>query len=880
MTPPEVSHLRYRITGVPTSGEDPRRLRARVLTALSLAHGTDQPLTMAWVRSQSSGIVRVMVGGVQAAGGQVSFPGGCEAAPLTDADGQALQALTWAPVPFELDAAGAVAESFGERLEDLFAYNPQPMAFLVHAVPASDEEVAETAAGFSRDAARQVGTTQGMPAPSTKQTIERATANHNYLQDQRAVGCWRLQVWAADSTAPAAVGAALAGTADIAESVLRPALPTDPRDRPLVVGCDAVGALLRPPFVELPGTRLLRRAEFDSNVESGTGDPIGRVLGATRLPVAHFGLTEDAINRHVFVCGATGSGKSETVRRLLASLSSGGVPWLVIEPAKAEYASLASRLARPTVIIRPGDPQSPPAMLNPLEPSSIVVDGVRHFFPLQTHLDLVRALFTASFEAEEPFPQVLGAGLTAAYRARGFDLITGAASDPTLAPPTWPTLSDLVRESLEVVNSLGYGSEVRNNVRGFIKVRVESLRTGTPGRFFEGGFEIDLDALLASQAIIEIEDVGDDRDKAFVIGTLIVRLVEWLRLRQQHGRQPHGLAHVTVIEEAHRLLRRVPDDSPAAHAVAMFANLLAEVRAYGEGIVVAEQIPSKVIVDVIKNSAVKLMHRLPALDDRMDVGATMNLDAEQSAEVVALEPGRAAAHVAGMDRPVIVDIESVAFGRPWAPPLAVLGIAPTLPRLGRRAGTCDSCNANPCSVSEISAAANLVTPALSLWVECVTVAHLTGDQLGNPSGVWGDRLRAALPHQRRCALAQAAAASCQRRGPLIRTWHHPDSFAEHLTSCLQTQIVGAQCQGGWAMGQFRFSGPGEVSAASLALMEASPKVRSWDLAGSPPTMPALAEAMGFRAESPRIALGIAVTALGLDPLPLLRRIDLGGAGGN
>jgi DNA helicase HerA-like ATPase len=134
-------------------------------------------------------------------------------------------------------------------------------------------------------------------------------------------------------------------------------------------------------------------------------------------------------------------------------------------------------------------------------------------------------------------------------------------------------------------------------------VRLSSLRLGTTGRFLEGGHPVDVSRLLRRNTVLEIEDVGDDRDKAFLMGTVLLRLAEHLRLarRKTPGGQP-GLRHLTVVEEAHRLLRR-PDreGGPAAHAVELFAGLLAEVRAYGEGIVIAEQIPAKLIPDVIKN---------------------------------------------------------------------------------------------------------------------------------------------------------------------------------------------------------------------------------------------------------------------------------------
>ncbi|MCQ0009928.1 hypothetical protein [Actinomadura madurae] len=339
--------------------------------------------------------------------------------------------------------------------------------------------------------------------------------------------------------------------------------------------------------------------------------------------------------------------------------------------AKAEYRLMAARLPDAEVVtIRPGDAEAVAAGINPLEPA-LGPDG--RPFSLQTHADLVRALFLAAFEAEEPFPQVLAAALTRCYERLGWDLALGEPLNTVAGgrggrppqgrrrgcrgrggtSPRYPTLADLQATAEQVVDDIGYSQEITDNVRGFIRVRLSSLRLGTTGRFFEGGHPIDFDALLSRNVVLEIEDVGDDRDKAFLMGTVLVRLVEHLRLRQRRDAST-GLRHLSVFEEAHRLLRRTEQAGAAAHAVETFASLLAEIRAYGEGLIVAEQIPSKLVPDVIKNTAVKIVHRLPAKDDRDAVGATMNITEAQSQFLVTLTPGEGAVFTDGMDFPHLV----------------------------------------------------------------------------------------------------------------------------------------------------------------------------------------------------------------------------------
>jgi uncharacterized protein len=494
------------------------------------------------------------------------------------------------------------------------------------------------------------------------------------------------------------------------------------------------------------------------------------------------------------VCGATGAGKSQTVRGLLEAATRAGIPWLVVEPAKAEYRLMAARLPGTQVIrIRPGELGDPPAGINPLEPAP-GPDGSR--FPLQTHADLVRALFLAAFEADEPFPQVLAGALTRCYEKAGWDLVTGEPATPGLAPG-YPALEDLQSTALDVVGEIGYGREITDNVRGFVMVRIASLRQGTTGRFLQGGHPLDVTRLLDANVVLEIEDTGDDRDKAFLMGTVLIRLAEHLRLRQRaEGPAAPRLRHLSVFEEAHRLLRQPRGQAgAAAHAVEMFAGLLAEIRAYGEGLIIAEQIPAKLIPDVIKNTAVKIVHRLPAADDRQAVGATMNLTEEQSAYLVTLSPGEAAVFTDGMDYPLLTRMpdgtsREIANPAPVAPPTSLIT---------SRSLTCGPfCQTAPCTLRQIRAAqrAAVSDPRITLWAELAVLAHLTGWLMPMPGPALAAALAGMTSRLRDCALSHAVDAAVAARIPVISARISGPALAVHLTAAMRS----AGEEGRWRCG--------------------------------------------------------------------------------
>ena len=419
------------------------------------------------------------------------------------------------------------------------------------------------------------------------------------------------------------------------------------------------------------------------------------------------------------------------------------------------------------ITIRPGDPQAAPAGFNPLRPA----DG----FPLQTHLDLTRSLFLAAFEADEPFPQVLSAALTRCYEELGWDLALGEPRVPGHRP-RYPTLGDLQRVAELVVDQIGYGKEITDNVRGFIKVRLSSLRLGTTGRFFEGGHPLDFAELMRRNVVFEIEDVGDDRDKAFLMGGAAHPAH---RAPAGGGPRRPGPGRAGACATSASSRRRTgccaapSRPGPAAHAVELFASLLAEIRAYGEGLIIAEQIPGKLVPDVIKNTAVKIMHRLPAADDREAVGATINLTDRQSQFLVTLPPGAAAVFADGMDQPVLVRMPDGTDPRARRPDAT----APADAIIGRRSETCgaDCLRQRRARLRDIRTAQRLLED--QPWISAVGRTRRGRPPHRQPKPViWADRISEARRASSPAARLRAVAGRRRRRGRPIhraRRDHRP-----------------------------------------------------------------------------------------------------------
>ncbi|XRQ13384.1 ATP-binding protein [Actinomadura welshii] len=767
----------------------------RLAALVSAYHAGGEPVLVGWRRTEASGPTEVFVGGDglladrDGSAATLSLPAGGRGVILPEGITEDSMAH-WVSIGAVSDGLlvddqspkeGPSEEPARPSLEDgLLSVWMQPFAWMLVAEPMTGPETERLADDLADR--QQHAQSMAEMSPEYSVTAVRMERRHREVRQAATSGLWRVHLLAGAATprAAARVAALVCASADLNRL---PYALVPGADGPFEASTQLVAALARPPVREIAGVRFAMRPEFDVTPESGAapgaapgtgaGVPLGRVLDRNRRDVGPMSLPLSSLNRHTFVCGATGAGKSQTVRSLLTAAAHAGLPWLVVEPAKAEYRLMAARLPDAEVVaIRPGDADAIAAGINPLEPAR-GPDG--RPFPLQTHADLVRALFLAAFDAEEPFPQVLAAALTRCYERLGWDLALGepAADHRGRGPgaaPRYPTLADLQAAAEQVVDEIGYGQEITDNVRGFIRVRLSSLRLGTTGRFFEGGHPIDFDALLARNVVLEIEDVGDDRDKAFLMGTVLVRLVEHLRMRQRQGAPP-GLRHLSVFEEAHRLLRRSEGAGPASHAVETFASLLAEIRAYGEGLIVAEQIPSKLVPDVIKNTAVKIVHRLPARDDRDAVGATMNITDDQSQFLVTLTPGEGAVFTDGMDFPHLVRMPDGSHLEKAAP------VASARALVSPRSGTCgQDCREAPCTLRDMRAAQRALEarPELVLWAEFGAAAHLTG--WGTP--VLPPSVLDGLPARLRdCTASHAVDAAVAARGALT-------GLAGHLTDAL------------------------------------------------------------------------------------------------
>lgn len=394
---------------------------------------------------------------------------------------------------------------------------------------------------------------------------------------------------------------------------------------------------------------------------------IGNVLNKKKSTNQKFKLSLDGLNSHLFVSGITGGGKSNTIKGILENLQNNTnldkkIPFLVIEPAKSEYKHLLKKIPN-LQIFRPGAKGD----IFRFNPFIFEHSRKNNSVTLTKHVDMLKTTFCSAFPMYGPMPYILEEAIHKVYEKKGWSFETEDHPYYTDSKDAnydrksllFPNMEDLKEEVIQVVENAGYYQDLQNNIKAALKTRINNLTLGVKGKIFNSRHSFDSELLFETPTIIELSNIVDDEEKAFLMGLILNKLYSY---KEEKG-QSKSLNHITVIEEAHRLLPNISLDksgeeaSSRAKSIETFTNILAEIRAYGEGIIIADQIASKLHRDVIKNTNIKIIHRTMDYEDREIVGKAINLSDEQILDIAELKSGEAIVHNRDIHQAFMVKID-------------------------------------------------------------------------------------------------------------------------------------------------------------------------------------------------------------------------------
>lgn len=417
------------------------------------------------------------------------------------------------------------------------------------------------------------------------------------------------------------------------------------------------------PKRSIAGVPVVDCAEFGREIvtleERKDDISLGSIYHMHNKEPGRVSLDAKSLTAHTFITGSTGAGKSTTVYKLLDELSAMPVPntkknvkFMVIEPAKGEYKNVLAKKKNYHVQVYGTNPRI--SKLLRIDPFKFPSDKIH----IYEHMDKLTEIFNVCWPMYAAMPAVLKVAIENAYRSAGWDLTKSENPYGEI----YPSFVDVAIEVEKYINKSEYSEENKSNYKGSLLTRLESLTNGINSMIFSSD-DIGDEALFDENVIVDLSRVGSTETKALIMGILILKLQEH-RVAAAEGIN-EALQHVTVLEEAHTLLKRTSTEQSSETAnllgksVEMLANSIAEMRTYGEGFIIADQSPGLLDMSVIRNTNTKIIMRLPDFSDRELVGKSAGLNEDQIIELAKLPRGVAAVYQNGWISPVLCKIEKI-----------------------------------------------------------------------------------------------------------------------------------------------------------------------------------------------------------------------------
>lgn len=410
--------------------------------------------------------------------------------------------------------------------------------------------------------------------------------------------------------------------------------------------------LINFPLRSVPGISVVDSSpEFSLNLQK-VGDShsvieFGKMIyGGSETSIPYY-ILKESLSRHTLLSGINGTGKTNTVQAILNGIDR--IPFLVIEPAKTEYVDWAieynkTHSSHPINIFMPGCKKYKgkfvPKTLR-LNPFQMVWLDKGQDPNVLAHIDRLKSAFAAAFPMYDILPVLMEDLIYTVYQNKSTNWLTEV---PVFGQTHYPTLTSMSVSVDKVLANRGYEQRVEQNMKACLNTRIDSLKRGWKGEMLNTMKSTPWEDLFEKPCLINLSYVGDDVDKGFFMSLILQFLYEYRQALAELGLvdfNSNSCEHLTVIEEAHRVMAKCDNpELPQYKSAMMFSNMLSEIRAYGEGMMLVDQVPIRLIPDAIKNTSLKITHRLVAEDDQKAIAESMGLSKEQRLVIPKLLTGQ------------------------------------------------------------------------------------------------------------------------------------------------------------------------------------------------------------------------------------------------
>lgn len=443
-------------------------------------------------------------------------------------------------------------------------------------------------------------------------------------------------------------------TSSVDPQMITPSMMVSGRDLP---------TLLSLPRRSVPGLQVMTMAEFGRNFPRDflpkRRIEFGNVMHMGNLESTKMVFDLDRFASHCFICGASGSGKSNTTYNLLQEFKNNNIPFMVIEPAKGEYKIEFAGMKGIQIFTSKPDGFRMLA-LNPFEFHKDV--------HIKEHLDHLNSVVSTCWPLYGPMPAMLKEAFEEAYISCGWDL---ELSERIIKKgKEFPTFADVLPAIERIIDESTYSGESKGDYKGALSMRIKMLMNGFEGQIFGSARGVPEAELFEQNTIIDLSNIGNPETRSLIMGILIIKLREYRFATQKETNSQ--LKHITVLEEAHNILKRCSHETSQdsgnvqGAAVQTLVECIAEMRSCGEGFMIIDQSPSAVDEAALKNTAIKIVMRLPEKNDCEAVGNTMSLTEEQMKELSRFDKGVAAVFHEGWEEAVLGKMGTVWASTPHA----------------------------------------------------------------------------------------------------------------------------------------------------------------------------------------------------------------------
>lgn len=362
---------------------------------------------------------------------------------------------------------------------------------------------------------------------------------------------------------------------------------------------------------------LANREKLHQSIISDGNFKIGVIQNASKTGKddhTHAGIALDDFTKHSLIVGMPGSGKTNfSLGLLLQFWKEFRIPFLAVEPTKSEYRSLIDEIPE-LQIFTPGKNPVSPYIVNPfLPPTGVTVES---------YVPSLMSAFRAAFSMPDPLPDIFLSAINDCYNEYGWK------SDSTKEDPTVQRfgLYEFIKVFKTKIQRMDYKGDVKANMESAGVVRLISLIEQN-SNIYDTIHTIPLEDLLGRPTVIELNAINNKEQKSLIMALLLILICVYTKNNVSGDGK---LKNIFLIDEAHVLLAGGGSgtgdgvDSQGSTVEAL-GDMIAEIRSYGTGIIIADQSPTKVGRNIVANTNVKVIFKLVEKENKDAISTATNM---------------------------------------------------------------------------------------------------------------------------------------------------------------------------------------------------------------------------------------------------------------